>query len=98
MKKFDIKGKALRAAMAMLPSDMLDSFPDNVEEFVSAMLSQVELSEGEKPALLIIKGTAGYTVNVIRLDAELKMTIVNQFSLKEFSNTILNRIKDGDIG
>lgn len=96
--KDKMKAKAIKAALSMLPPGLFDNAPEDIEGFIASMLSTVEVSEGECAAVLIIEGKTGYMVNIIRLDEELKMTIVSQMTLKEFFDKVLKTIQDGNIG
>ena len=93
-----MKAKAVKAALSMLPPDIFDNTTEDIEAFISQMLSTVEVKEGERAAVIIIEGITGYMVNVIRLDSELKMTIVQQMTLNEFFDKVLKTINDGNIG
>ena len=82
----------------MVPSSMFDSLPEKLEMIIDGKLKNVPVQDGERAAVLLIEGKNGYMVNIIRLDAELKMTIVSQMTLKEFIDNVLNYVKDGNIG
>ena len=84
--------------LKMVPSSMFDSLPEKLEMIIDGKLKNVPVQDGERAAVLLIEGKNGYMVNIIRLDAELKMTIVNQMTLKEFIDNVLNYVKDGNIG
>ena len=96
--KAKMKTKAVKAALSMLPPDIFDNATENIEAFISQILSIVEVKEGERAAVIIIEGVTGYMVNIIRLDRELKMTIVQQMTLNEFFDKVLKTINDGNIG
>lgn len=96
--KDKMKVKAVKAALSMLPPDIFDNTTEDIEAFIYQMLSTVEVKEGERAAVIIIEGITGYMVNVIRLDSELKMTIVQQMTLNEFFDKVLKTINDGNIG
>lgn len=96
--KAKMKAKAVKAALSMLPPDIFDNTTEDIEAFISMMLSTVEVKEGERAAVIIIEGVTGYMVNIIRLDSELKMTIVQQMTLNEFFDKVLKTINDGNIG
>lgn len=96
--KAKVKAKAVKAALSMLPPDVFDNTTEDIEVFISQMLSTVEVKEGERAAIIIIEGVTGYMVNIIRLDSELKMTIVQQMTLNEFFDKVLKTINDGNIG
>lgn len=96
--KAKMKAKAVKAALSMLPPDIFDNTTEDIEAFISQMLSTVEVKEGERAAVIIIEGVTGYMVNIIRLDSELKMTIVKQMTLNEFFDKVLKTINDGNIG
>lgn len=96
--KAKMKAKAVKAALSMLPPDIFDNTTEDIEVFISQMLSTVEVKEGERAAVIIIEGVTGYMVNIIRLDSELKMTIVQQMTLNEFFDKVLKTINDGNIG
>lgn len=96
--KDKMKAKAVKAALSMLPPDIFDNTAEDIEAFISQMLSTVEVKEGERAAVIIIEGVTGYMVNIIRLDSELKMTIVQQMTLNEFFDKVLKTINDGNIG
>lgn len=96
--KAKMKAKAVKAALSMLPPDIFDNTTEDIEAFISQMLSTVEVKEGERAAVIIIEGVTGYMVNIIRLDSELKMTIVQQMTLSEFFDKVLKTINDGNIG
>lgn len=96
--KAKMKAKAVKAALSMLPPDIFDNTTEDIEAFISQMLSPVEVKEGERAAVIIIEGVTGYMVNIIRLDSELKMTIVKQMTLNEFFDKVLKTINDGNIG
>lgn len=84
--------------LKMLPSSTFDGLSDKLEALITSKLEEVELQAGERPAVLLIEGSTGYMVNVIRLAEDLNMTIVSQMSLKEFIDTTLKFVKDGNIG
>ena len=84
--------------LKMVPSSMFDSLPEKLEMIIDGKLKDVPVQDGERAAVLLIEGKNGYMVNLIRLDAELKMTIVSQMTLKEFIDNVLNYVKDGNIG
>ena len=84
--------------LKMVPSSMFDSLPEKLEMIIDGKLKNVPVQDGERAAVLLIEGKNGYMVNIIRLDAELKMTIVSQMTLKEFIDNVLNYVKDGNIG
>lgn len=96
--KDKMKAKAVKAALSMLPPGIFDNTTEDIEVFISQMLSTVEVKEGERAAVIIIEGVTGYMVNIIRLDSELKMTIVQQMTLNEFFDKVLKTINDGNIG
>lgn len=96
--KAKMKAKAVKAALSMLPPDIFDNTTEDIEVFISQMLSTVEVKEGERAAVIIIEGVTGYMVNIIRLDSELKMTIVQQMTLNEFFDKVVKTINDGNIG
>lgn len=77
---------------------LLDGLADKIEDLVSYYVNSVPVKDGERAAVLLIEGTTGYMVNVIRLDENLSMTIVNQQTLKEFTDNILKFVKDGNLG
>ena len=91
--KAKMKAKAVKAALSMLPPDIFDNTTEDIEAFISQMLSTVEVKEGERAAVIIIEGVTGYMVNIIRLDSELKMTIVQQMTLNEFFDKVENVAK-----
>lgn len=84
--------------LKMVPSSMFDSLPEKLEMIIDGKLKDVPVQDGERAAVLLIEGKNGYMVNLIRLDAELKMTIVSQMTLKEFFDKVLKTIQDGNIG
>lgn len=84
--------------LKMIPSSAFRNLPEKLEEIIDSKLKEVEVSDGERAAVLLIEGKNGYMVNIIRLDEELKMTIVNQMTLKEFIDNVLKYVKDGNIG
>lgn len=96
--KDKMKAKAVKAALSMLPPGIFDNTTEDIEAFISQMLSTVEVKEGERAAVIIIEGVTGYMVNIIRLDSELKMTIVQQMTLNEFFDKVLKTINDDNIG
>lgn len=96
--KAKMKAKAVKAALSMLPPEIFDNTTEDIEAFISQMLSTVEVKEGERAAVIIIEGVTGYMVNIIRLDSELKMTIVQQMTLNKFFDKVLKTINDGNIG
>lgn len=96
--KDKMKAKAVKAALSMLPPGIFDNTTEDIETFISQMLSTVEVKEGERAAVIIIEGVTGYMVNIIRLDSELKMTIVQRMTLNEFFDKVLKTINDGNIG
>ena len=93
----DLKAKAIKMALSMLPQDTFDNAPAQIEEFISVMLSKVNVGENEKAAVLIIEGITGYLVNIVKLDDASAITIVDQYTLEEFFNNIVNLIKHGNI-
>ena len=84
--------------LKMIPSSAFDNLPAKLESIIDDRLKEVEVHDGERAAVLLIEGKSGYMVNIIRLDEELKMTIVGQMTLKEFIDNVLNYVKDGNIG
>ena len=84
--------------LKMVPSSMFKALPEKLELVISQKLAEVEVKEGERAAVIIIEGVTGYMVNIIRLDSELKMTIVQQMTLSEFFDKVLKTINDGNIG
>lgn len=91
----DLKAKAIKMAMSMLPEDTFDNMPAQIEEFIGGMLSDVKVGENERAAVLIIEGITGYLVNIVKLDENSSITIVDQYTLEEFFNNIVNLIKNG---
>ena len=91
----DLKAKAIKMALSMLPEDTFDNMPAQIEEFISVMLSKVNVGENERAAILIIEGVNGYLVNIVKLDEDSEITIVDRYTLEEFFNNIVNLIKDG---
>ena len=92
----DLKAKAIKMALSMLPEDTFDNMPAQIEEFISVMLSKVNVGENERAAILIIEGVNGYLVNIVKLDETSQITIVDQYTLEEFFNNIVNLIKHGN--
>ena len=92
----DLKAKAIKMALSMLPEDTFDNMPAQIEEFISVMLSKVKTEENERAAVLIIEGVNGYLVNIVKLDETSQITIVDQYTLEEFFNNIVNLIKHGN--
>lgn len=84
--------------LKMIPSSAFDNLPAKLEMIIDSKLKEVEVSDGERAAVLLIEGKNGYMVNIVRLDAEAKFTIVSQMTLKEFIDNVLNYVKDGNIG
>ena len=85
--------------LKMVPKSMFDSLPEKLEMIIDSKLKEVEVEplDGERAAVLLIKGNSGYMVNVIRLGKDLDITIVEQYTLKEFINNALKYVKDGNI-
>lgn len=84
--------------LKMIPSSAFDNLHDKLSTIISAKLNEVELNDGERAAVLLIEGTTGYMVNVIRLDENLQMNIVSQTSLSDFIDNILKYVKNGNLG
>ena len=85
--------------LKMVPKSMFDSLPEKLEMIIDIKLKEVEVEplDGECVAVLLIEGDSGYMVNVIRLGKDLDITIVEQYTLKEFINNALKYVKDGNI-
>lgn len=82
----------------MVPKSMFDSLPEKLEMIIDSKLKEVEVAlDGERAAVLLIEGNSGYMVNVIRLSKDLDITIVEQYTLKEFIDNALKYVKDGNI-
>lgn len=88
----------LKQILKIIPNSTFDGLADKLEAIISAKLDEVELKDGERAAVLLIEGTTGYMVNVIRLDENLQMTIVSQTSLCDFIDNILKFVKNGNLG
>ena len=83
--------------LKMIPRSAFVSFSDKVGALITRQLSQVELAQGERAAVLLIEGRTGYMVNIIRLDGQLNMEIVRQTTLAELIDDIIKLVKDGEI-
>ena len=83
----------------MVPKSMFDSLPEKLEMIIDGKLKEVktELLDGERAAVLLIEGNCGYMLNIIKLSKNLEITIVEQYTLKEFIDNALNYVKDGNI-
>lgn len=87
----------LKQILKIIPESTFDGLAEKLETIISAKLDEVELNDGERAAVLLIEGTTGYMVNVIRLDENLQMTIVSQTSLSDFIDNILKFVKNGNL-
>ena len=83
--------------LKMIPRSAFESLPDKVGALITRQLSQVELAQGERAAVLLIEGRTGYMVNIIRLDGQLNMEIVRQTTLAKLIDDIIKLVKDGEI-
>lgn len=83
--------------LRLIPGSAFESLPDKVGALITRQLSEVELAQGERAAVLLIEGRTGYMVNIIRLDAQLNMEIVRQTTLSELIDNIVKLVKDGGI-
>ena len=85
--------------LKMVPKSMFDSLPEKLEMIIDGKLKEVktELLDGERAAVLLIEGNCGYMLNIIKLSKNLEITIVEQYTLKEFIDNALNYVKDGNI-
>ena len=83
----------------MVPKSMFDSLPEKLEKIIDIKLKEVETEplDGERAAVLLIEGNCGYMLNIIKLSKNLEITIVEQYTLKEFIDNALNYVKDGNI-
>lgn len=83
----------------MVPSSMFDNLHLKLERIIDDKLKEVEVEvlDGERAAVLLIEGNSGYMVNVIKLSKDLDITIVEQYTLKEFIDNALKYVKDGNI-
>lgn len=78
---------------------MFDNLHLKLERIIDDKLKEVgvEVLDGERAAVLLIEGNSGYMVNVIKLSKDLDITIVEQYTLKEFIDNALKYVKDGNI-
>ena len=85
--------------LKMVPKSMFDSLPEKLEKIIDIKLKEVEAEplDGERAAVLLIEGNCGYMLNIIKLSKNLEITIVEQYTLKEFIDNALNYVKDGNI-
>lgn len=85
--------------LKMVPKSMFDSLPEKLEKIIDIKLKEVETEplDGERAAVLLIEGNCGYMLNIIKLSKNLEITIVEQYTLKEFIDNALNYVKDGNI-
>lgn len=83
--------------LKMIPSSAFKSLPEKLETVISQNLAEVEVRDGERPAVLLIESPIGFMVNIVRLDEEADMTIVSQMTLKEFLDNVLKFVKDGKL-
>lgn len=83
--------------LKMIPSSAFEALPERLEMIIDSKLKEVQLEDGECAAVLLIEGKNGYMVNIIRLDDNLKMTIVHQMTLKEFVDNVIKYVKDGKL-
>ena len=90
----------IKQMLKMIPSSAFKALPEKLEEIIDLKLKEVgvEVLDGERAAVLLIEGNCGYMINILKLSKNLDITIVEQYTLKDFIDNVIKYLKDGNIG